>query len=277
MRDAAREFDVPVADPEDVNTPAVRELLAGYRPDLLVVCDYGRILAPEILATARFGGINLHASLLPKYRGAAPINWALYHGETETGVTVIHMTPRVDAGPCVAQAATPIEPDETAVELEIRLAQLGAGLVCNVVTGLEAGPLEAIPQDPALASKAPKLKKSDALIDWTRPATAIKNQIRALEPWPKTYTLWHRGGEEPLRLILGPVDVVELAEHHPPGTVVEATGNRLVIAAGRSAVAPRGIQPAGKRAMTVEEFLRGYRLRAGERLGEGDGGKGIGD
>ena len=121
MRDVAHEFGVPIVEPEDVNSEASIARLAGYGADLMVVCDYGQILTSETLATARLGGINLHASLLPKYRGAAPINWAIYHGETETGVTVIHMTPRVDAGPCIAQASTPIDPDETAVELEARL------------------------------------------------------------------------------------------------------------------------------------------------------------
>ena len=155
------------------------------------------------------GGVNLHASLLPKYRGAAPINWAIYHGETETGVTVIHMTPQIDAGPCIAQARVAIGPDETAAELEPRLAELGARLICETIDLLEAGRVEAIPQDAALASKAPRLKKTDGLIDWSRPAAAIKNHIRAMEPWPKTYTFWHRPDGPPVRLILGPASVVE--------------------------------------------------------------------
>ena len=123
-------------------TSTRRHRWRGWRiiaADLLVVCDYGQILAPAALATARRGGVNLHASLLPKYRGAAPINWAIYHGETETGVTVIHMTPQIDAGPCIAQARAAIGPDETAAELEARLAELGARLVCETIDRLEAG------------------------------------------------------------------------------------------------------------------------------------------
>ena len=208
LRDIAHEHGTPIFDPEDVNAPESRARLAAFGADLLVVCDYGQILSPATLATARLGGINLHASLLPKYRGAAPINWAIYHGETETGVTVIHMTPRVDAGPCVAQAATPIGPDETAAELEARLAELGAWFVRRAIDGSERGTLEALPQDAALASKAPRLKKTDGLIDWSRPAAAIKNHVRAMEPWPKTYTFWHRPSGAPMRLILGPVSVV---------------------------------------------------------------------
>ncbi len=223
---------------------------------------------PATLATARRGGVNLHASLLPKYRGAAPINWAIYHGETETGVTVIHMTPQIDAGPCIAQARVAIDPDETAAELEVRLAELGARLMCEAIDLLEAGCAAALPQDPALASKAPRLKKTDGLIDWTRSAAAIKNHVRAMEPWPKTYTFWHRPDGPPVRLILGPLAVVEKEEIGvPPGTVIEAGGNRLVIAAAFGAVVPKSIQPAGKRLMPVDEFLRGYHVQFGERFG----------
>jgi methionyl-tRNA formyltransferase len=271
MREIAYEHGVPVFDPEDVNATEARARLAEFQPDLLVVCDYGQILAAGTLACARLGGINLHGSLLPSYRGAAPINWALYHGETRTGVTVIHMTPRVDAGPCIAQAETEIGPDETAVELEQRLAELGAWLVRRAIDAIEAGRLEALPQDPAKASKAPRLKKSHGAIDWNRPAEAIRNQIRALEPWPKTFTFWHRAHGEPQRLILGPVEVVELdgkRAEGEPGTAVEVNKNRLVIAAGdRRGVSPRSVQPAGKRMLSIAEFLRGHPVQPGDRFG----------
>jgi methionyl-tRNA formyltransferase len=268
MRDIAHEHATPIYDPENVNAPEARQRLAGVGADLLVVCDYGQILAPETLATARLGGINLHGSLLPKYRGAAPIHWALLNGDTETGVTVIHMTPKVDAGPCIAQAATAIDPEETGLELEARLAESGAWLVRRTIDALMEGRLEALPQNPALASKAPRLKKTDGAIDWTRPALCIKNQIRALEPWPRTYTFWHRADCAPIRMILGPVDVVVLSYASClPGIVLEACGNRLVIAAGRDAVAPRTVQLAGKRPMSIAELLRGHRIEAGERFG----------
>ena len=177
------------------------------------------------------------------------------------------MTPRIDAGPCIAQARVAIGPDETAVELEARLAELGARLVCETIDRLEAGSVEALPQDPALASKAPRLKKTDGLIDWTRPAAAIKNHVRAMEPWPKTYTFWHRADGPPVRLILGPVvGGRERRADAPPGTVLEAAGNRLVIAAGRDAVMPQSIQPAGKRLMPIDEFLRGSSREAGRAV-----------
>ncbi|MBN2024691.1 MAG: methionyl-tRNA formyltransferase [Pirellulales bacterium] len=273
MRDVAHEFGLPIFDPEDVNARESLARLRAFGADLWVVCDYGQILSSEALAAARLGGINLHASLLPRYRGAAPINWAIYHGEPTTGVTVIHMTAKVDAGPCIAQAHMPIEPDETAVELEQRLCNMGAWLMRRTIDQLEAGLLDALPQDAALASRAPRLKKSDGAIDWTRSATAIKNHVRAMEPWPQTYTFWHREAETPLRLILGPVAVLDApANSAPPGTVTEARGHRLVIATGEGAVAPATIQPAGRRVLSVDEFLRGYHVRPGDQFGPDEAG-----
>lgn len=292
MRDLAAGRGTRVHEPESINTPAARAVLASYQPDLFVVCDYGQILAPETLEVARLGGINLHASLLPQYRGAAPINWAIYHGQSQTGVTIIHMTPRVDAGPAIAQAATAIGPEETAAELEPRLAELGAPLVIRAIDELEAGTAGAIDQDPAGATRAPRLSKELAVVDWTRAAAAIKNQVRALQPWPKTYTLWHRAGAEPLRLILEKVHVEPNAAAvsgapdispatsgatgvppvpsaiQPPGTVLEAHGERLIVATGEDALAIDAIQPAGKRILSTAEFLRGYPVRPGDRFGQ---------
>ena len=209
LREIAGRHETPLLDPEDVNAPPWPARLAAYEADLLVVCDFGQILLPDTLAAARRGGINLHASLLPKYRGAAPINWAIYNGDRETGVTVIHMTPQLDAGPCIAQARTEILPDETTGQLETRLADMGAALVQQAIRDLQAGRVEALPQDAALASRAPRLKKTDGLIDWSRPAEAIRNHVRAMDPWPKTYTFWHRHEAAPLRLIVGPVAVLQ--------------------------------------------------------------------
>jgi methionyl-tRNA formyltransferase len=281
IRDVAQQHGTLIFDPEDINTPESVARLNGVAANLLVTCDYGQRLSPAALASARQGGVNLHASLLPKYRGAAPINWAIYNGETETGVTVIHMTPQIDAGPCIAQVRVVIDPDETAAELEARLAEIGARLLCQTIDRLEAGDSPILPQDASLASKAPRLKKTDGLIDWTRSATAIKNHIRAMEPWPKTYTYWHRPNSPPVRLILGPVSAVELQPgsdlapgespgakwENVPGTIVEAAGGRLVVAAGQGAVMPANIQPAGKRLLPIDEFLRGYHVRPGERFG----------
>jgi methionyl-tRNA formyltransferase len=263
----AEEHGTPLFEPEQVNCEEARARLREYGADLLVVCDYGQILSAQTLAATRLGGVNLHGSLLPKYRGAAPIHWAIYHGETETGVSVIHMTPRVDAGPVIKQSRTSIGPDETAAELEARLSEMGPAPVLDAIDALDAGTEHALPQDPALASKAPRLKKTDGLIDWSRPAEAIRNHVRAMEPWPKTYTFWHRANGAPMRLILGPASLAEASDPAvAPGTVLEAAGDRIVVAAGEGAVVLNTLQPAGKRLLAVREFLRGNRVQPGDHF-----------
>jgi methionyl-tRNA formyltransferase len=265
VRQIALDLDVPIFDPENINGEESLAQLAKCGADLLVVCDYGQILAQQTLATAKLGGINLHGSLLPKYRGAAPVNWALYHGETETGVSVIHMTPQLDAGPVIAQGRTPIDPDETADQLELRLAEMGAELVHSAIKSLQLGSATELPQDARLASKAPRLRKSDGLIDWRRTALQVKNHIRAMQPWPKAFTFWRRTNGRPMRLIVGPVDVAESpAPDAPPGAVVQSAEDRLVVAAGEGAVLIHTLQPAGKRPLPVQEFLRGYPVRTGQ-------------
>jgi methionyl-tRNA formyltransferase len=268
LRETAFEHGTPIFDPESINTEDARKLLGQLAADLFIVADYGQILSSETLATARLGGINLHGSSLPKYRGAAPINWAIYHGDTETGVTVIHMTPRIDAGPILATAKTAIDPEETAAELEGRLAELGGPLVLQAIDDLAAGRATALAQDASQASPARRLRKTDGAIDWTRAAAAIKNQIRALEPWPRTYTFWLRAGHPPLRLILGRTSVVDAPAGSSAGEVVRAD-EELVVATGSRALQIHELQPSGKRMMVATEFLRGYRVQVGEHFGEG--------
>jgi methionyl-tRNA formyltransferase len=265
---AAESHGTPVLAPESVNDEASRQQLAAYQPDLFVVCDYGQILSRETLAIARLGGVNLHASLLPAYRGAAPINWAIYHGETITGVTVIHMTPRLDAGPAILQSSTPIGPDETAADVEPRLARLGAPLVCQAIELLAAGKSRPIEQDPARATKAPRLTKADGAVDWSRSAEQIRNQVRALEPWPKTHSYWLRSHAEPMRIILDQV-AVDLApdEGALPGTTLHSSNGRILVATGHGALAIERLQPAGKRVLTASEFLNGHAITLGERFG----------
>ncbi|HPP52437.1 MAG TPA: methionyl-tRNA formyltransferase, partial [Thermoguttaceae bacterium] len=174
-------------------------------------------------------------------------------------------------GPCVGQVRVPIHPDETAVELERRLAEIGAWLVRRVLDNMEAGQLEALPQDPSQASKAPRLKKEHGLIDWSRPALAIKNHVRAMEPWPKCYTYWLRPNGEPLRLILGPVQVLP-PEKYPkaePGTVLAVEPDLLVVSAGDGPVGITCVQPAGKKMLPARAFWCGYRIQPGDRLGSG--------
>lgn len=273
MQRAAEALGLEVWSPPTVNAADAQSRLRALRPDLLVVCDYGEILRNETLGVARLGGINLHGSLLPKYRGAAPVQWAILRGEAETGNSVIHMTPGLDAGPLLAQQHTPIDPEENAAALEERLAAMGAEAVLEVAHALEAGTATSIVQDAAQVSKAPRLKKEQGAIDWSQPALAIKNQVRALRPWPRAYTFLHRANAAPLRLS---IDRVQFAPPRPvdatasraaaPGMVVEAN-DRLVVATGDLLLEIEQLQPAGKRSMPAGEFLRGTRLSGGERLG----------
>jgi methionyl-tRNA formyltransferase len=283
MREAAERRGLPVFAPANINTDEGKCLLRELAPELLVVCDYGQILAADVLGISPLGGINLHASLLPRYRGAAPIQWALIKGESETGVTVIHMTPRLDSGPILAVRRVLIGSEETHPELETRLAKLGIEPVVEAIEMLAGwDPMNAIgtPQDASLASKAPRLKKEHGAVDWTRPAEEIRNQVRALKPWPGTFTFWLRPGHEPLRIVIDRVSVLGLgvraaarvadsteAAHYAPGEVVVSDGKQLIVATGNGGLSIAAIAPAGKRHMTVEEFLRGYRVREGDVLG----------
>jgi methionyl-tRNA formyltransferase len=270
MREVAEEQGLAVHAPASINSPEAIDLLRGYHADLYVVCDYGQILSSAALATARLGGINLHASLLPRYRGAAPINWALYEGATQTGVTVIHMTPQLDAGPSLVQQATEIDPDENAAGLEQRLATLGSRAVAEALERLEhwdgRSPLGEV-QERALATRAPRLRKSDGAIDWRRNAREISNQVRAFQPWPGTYTHWIRPGKPPLRLLLTRTRVeTENAAGHAPGTVITAEEDRLIVACGQGTLRLIELQPAGKKRLDAREFLRGYPIAPHDRL-----------
>jgi methionyl-tRNA formyltransferase len=270
LQRAGESLNLEVWAPSTVNAPDPQSRIASLAPDLLVVCDYGEILRPETLATSRLGGINLHGSLLPKYRGAAPVQWAILNGETETGNSVIQMTPGLDAGPLLAQQRTPIDPDEDAEQLEARLAAMGAEAVLGVVDELEAGAAKSIAQDKGLTSKAPRLRKEQGAIDWSRPAAEIKNQIRALRPWPRAFSFLHRSGEGPIRVTVDRAATVSSGvlsdASDNPGTILEATA-RLVVAVGRGAIEILELQPAGKRSISAAEFLRGYRPVVGDVFG----------
>jgi len=283
MKAIALEHNIPVLQPDSINTP---EGIAGLRtlqPDLLVVAAYGQILSRDVLAVPSQGGINVHASLLPKYRGAAPVAWAIYHGESQTGVTIIRMSVALDAGDMLAQEAIDIGPDETAGELEARLADLGARLATKVIDQIAAGAAQGIKQDKTQATKAPKLTKEHGLIDWSRSGRDVCNQVRAMQPWPTAYTFWHRHREgeapaEPLRLIIHKAACPKTSEvseaskvSHVPGDILSAGDPaRLLVATGAQTQAEiLELQPAGKRRMPIAEFLRGHKPQPGDRLGAG--------
>ncbi len=273
LKEIALERGIPIAQPESINTPEGIQTLQDWNPDLLVVAAYGQILSREVLALAPAGGINVHASLLPKYRGAAPVAWAIYNGEQETGVTIIRMSVALDAGDMLAQEATAIGPSETAGDLEMRLGPIGAKLAVTVIGQLVSGKVSALPQDKAKVTKAPKLTKEHGLIDWTRHARGIGNQVRAMQPWPTAYTFLHRPDAPPLRVLIFRTAVapeVTLAVVNiKPGMIRIVPGeDRLSVeTGGGDQVEILELQPAGKRRMTAREFLRGYAVKDGWRLG----------
>src|SRR5829696_3226395 len=201
MKEIAAEKGVPVFQPASVNAPDGVTMLRSLNPDLLVVAAYGQILSKDVLTIPTQGAINVHGSLLPKYRGAAPVAHAILNGETETGVTIIRMSAGLDAGEMLAKATLPIH-DETAGEVEAKLAPLGAKLAVETIQRLKAGPVVGEKQDPALVTKAPKLTKEMGLIDWSQPADRVCRQIRAMQPWPTAYTYLHRAGKPPMRVIV---------------------------------------------------------------------------
>jgi methionyl-tRNA formyltransferase len=265
---AAEARRVTIEQPEDVNKTDSLARISELKPDLLVTAAYGQILSGALLSIPQFGGINLHGSILPAYRGAAPVARAIQNNETETGVTVIRMTPQIDAGGIVLIARTPIDPEETAGELETRLAQLGAPLISEAIAAIAAGAATILPQDRSKVTKAPKLRKEDGLVDWSRPASSVHNLVRAMQPWPVAYTTWRprsMASTEPVKWIVHKTQVI--AGQGDPGTVIEAAGDRLVVATGQGAVALLTIQLAGKKPIAAAEFLRGHRVQPGDRLG----------
>ena len=269
MQEVGEAAGLPVFAPDSINTPEAIATVGAYRADLLVVCDYGQILSPEALSVTPLGGINLHASLLPRYRGSAPINWAIYRGEQETGVSVIHMTPLLDGGNVLTVRKTPIGIEDNAIELEARLAELGVGAVneaLEMLSGWDRSTPLGAPQDPALVTKARRLRKTDAAVNWTRTAKQIQRQVRAFQPWPGTFVLWDRGSGEPLRLVLDKVTALEESSTVVPGTVVRSAKDALHVGTGRGTLAINRVQPAGKRVMEIGEFLRGYPISEGTVL-----------
>lgn len=268
MRDLARESGVPVMQPVKCNSPESIAALRELDADLMVVAAYGQILSAEFLSTTRLGAINLHASLLPRYRGAAPIQYAVWMGETETGVTIFQIQPRLDAGPILGVVRTPIGPKETAGELEIRLADLGADLAMTVLQEIEQGTTRPVLQDTAGVTKAPKMPKSAGLIDWSQTTREIGWHLRAMQPWPMPFTFLHISGRPPVRLLI--LDIDEAAGplvEGPPGTVIRNDEGKVLVRTGDGAAAIRRIQAAGKRALSIDEYLRGNAIPVEARFG----------
>jgi methionyl-tRNA formyltransferase len=272
VKTTALEHGLPVFQPARLRDPEVADTLTRWAPDLGVVAAYGKIIPESLLNLPRLGMINVHASLLPRYRGAAPVQRAVIDGVPQTGITIMRMVAALDAGGMFAKVTRPVGPDETSDVVERDLADLGAALLIEVIEDLAAGRAVEEPQDEALSTYAPKITKDEGLVDWTLPAIAIHNRVRGLYPWPHAFTFLD--GE---RLILMRTHVVTGAtpagydvtgSTAEPGTVVDVTGGLLQVAAGNSGrLAVAEIQPAGRRAMKMRDYLAGHPIQPGTRFG----------
>ena len=262
----ALDHAVPVTRTGNVNAPEMLGLIRAAGAACLVVIAFGQKLSDEVLAAAKFGGINLHSSLLPKYRGAAPINWAVINDDTEAGVCVIEVTNVMDGGDILAEARTPIGETETAGELHDRLAALGAPLLPRVLDELSAGTVARQKQDPALRTKAPKLSREIAWVDFSRPAREVSARIRGLAPWPGVQVeLIDAGGKARVMATIAKCRAAANTATHPAERCGMVLPDRT-IACGVGAIELLTVQPAGKKAMELLPFANGYGLGAGARL-----------
>ena len=265
VKEAALAAGLPVLQPGRAREEAFIEQLRLLAPDLIVVAAYGQILPQSLLDIPRFGCLNVHASLLPKYRGAAPIQRAILDGEPETGVTIMKMDAGLDTGPMLAKASTPIQPDDTAASLHDRLANLGADLLLATLNPYVAGRIPPQPQPREGATYARKITKEDGWIDWSAPAGRIWNQVRGLNPWPSAFSRLELSSG-PLLVKIWSATVVP-DRHGPAGTVLEAAHGDLIVACGENALRLLELQREGRRRVPAAEFLTGCPVALGTRLG----------
>jgi len=258
----AEQYHLTVLQPERAKDQEFMDAFRKLAPDLVAVAAFGQLLPKGILDLPPLGCINVHPSLLPKYRGAAPLNWTIIQGETRTGVTIMRMDEGMDSGDILLQEATPIGPEETVGELHDRLAKTGAELLLKTIQMIEDGTVRRTPQDHAAATFAPRLKKEDGIIDWQRNADEIVHLILGLSPAPCAYSILQG---RTLKIFTATARKSPIGQM--PGTVLAVTPEGLPVAAGEGVVFLREVQAEGKKRMPVQDFLRGVRLRPGERLG----------
>ena len=275
VKATARAHDVPVFQPDRLRAPEVAATLQQHSPDLAVVAAYGKLIPKDLLSLPRFGMLNVHASLLPKYRGAAPVHRAIMNGETETGVTIMQVVEALDAGDMLARSVRAIDADETSEQLEQALAQDGARLLLDVLDQLDAGTLRAEPQDESASTYAPRLRKEEGVIDWTQSARRIHDQVRGLYPWPHAYSYL-----DGARLIVWKTDIrltpdstpavrlkADTTSEIPPGTIVDVTRNAIEVATGDGRIALTELQAEGRRPMSARDFLAGRVVQPGMAFG----------
>ena len=258
VKELALQHGLTVLQPEKVKEEAFQEALSGLQPDLFVVVAYGQILPKPVLNIPKYGAVNVHASLLPRYRGAAPIAWAILKGEKVTGVTTMVMDEGMDTGDILLQAEVPIGREETCENLHDRLAPLGAQLLSKTIERMKAGDLRAIPQDHSKATYAPPLKKEDGHIHWEREAGEIDRQVRAFNPWPGAFTKW---GDRLLKIYGG--EIRERMAEGKAGVVVWVGSDFIEVAAGKGSYLIKEVQLEGRKKMTIREFLSGHALAVG--------------
>jgi methionyl-tRNA formyltransferase len=267
---------IPVEQPASLRDADTQRVLAAYEADLMIVAAYGLLLPEAVLATPRLGCVNVHASLLPRWRGAAPIQAAILAGDRETGVSIMQMDAGLDTGPVLRRAHCPIRNDDTAASLEPRLAALGARTLVETLSALAAGRVCAEAQNEAEATHAGRIAKSDGLLDWSRPAEMLERQVRAFNPWPVAYTLVPAAqgpARDPLqRLRIWESRVVACAGDAPAGTVLASGAAGIDVATGRDALRILIVQAPGKRAMASADYLNAHSLPAGTVLADAGGG-----
>ena len=259
----AQREKIPLLQPLKMKDPEFLQMLAGWKPDLIAVAAFGRILPLVVLALPPLGCINVHGSLLPKYRGAGPIQWAIINGEQETGITTMLMDEGMDTGAVLLQEAIPILADDTASTLALRLAELGGQLLVETIARLKAGILVPKPQDSSQATMAPLLKKEDGIIDWSLSAVALANRIRGLAPWPGAYTVVPEGE----RWTIWRAQALPGPATKPPGAVIMVTGEAIHVATGEGVLALLELQPANGRRMAVAQYVAGHPIAVGMQLG----------
>jgi methionyl-tRNA formyltransferase len=259
---AAAEMGQPAVECTDINAPEGVKLVASFQPDVIVVADFGQLIRKAVRKLPAKGAINLHGSLLPQLRGAAPVNWAIILGHKTTGVTTIDLAAKMDAGDIFLQAPTDIHPNETAEELRARLAELGAPLVVQTLDLLAAGRAECHPQDESAATFAPPLTKADGRLDWSAQAETIRNRIHGTWPWPGGQSVFARKDGRQQPVILARAQVAEGPARTPAGQI-DAEGT---VATGSGRLRILEIQPAGGRVMTWRDFVNGYRAAEGDRF-----------
>jgi methionyl-tRNA formyltransferase len=261
VKAAAKAHGIPVYQPDRLRDPDVAATLRRHAPDLGVVAAYGKLLPTELLELPRLGMLNVHASLLPKYRGAAPVHRAVMSGEAETGVTIMQVVEALDAGDMLAKSTRAIGPDDTSVEVERELAEAGASLLVETIDRLEAGIIRPEPQDDTASTYAPRLTKGEGAIDWTLPARRIHDRVRGLHPWPLASS-WLDGN----RVIIRKSRVLPGSDP-TPGTVVDVARDAIVVATGDGRLAITELQPEGRRPMPTRDFLAGHPVQLGMVFG----------